>query len=180
MIEEFNNGEKMSLLIETKRLLIKIPILDDLDNWNSLHSDPEVMRFMGGSKTRTTVQEWLESDILHYKKHGFCMGSVFDKNNKKFMGRAGLVYLDHDDTQPDIEIGYVLHKEQWNKGYGLELVLALIGWGFSQLNVNRLVAVTRPENKRSQKILEKANMQYKKQIQFHDEDFLFYHIHKVE
>jgi ribosomal-protein-alanine N-acetyltransferase len=168
----------MPILFETQRLLIKVPILNDIENWYSLHSDPEVMEFMGGTRTKSTVQEWLEDDISHYTKHDFCMGSVFEKSDNEFIGRAGLVYLEHDDTQPDIEIGYVLHKNHWNKGYATELVLAAIAWGFTHLNVNKLVAVTRSENKRSQNVLEKYGMRYERQIQFHNENFMLYQIYK--
>ena len=66
-----------------------------------------------------------------------------------FIGRAGFVYLNYDDTQPDIEIGYELKKEYWHQGYATELVLALINWGFDHLDVTRLVAVTRPDNLKS-------------------------------
>lgn len=69
----------MSILVETPRLLIKTPILDDLENWYVLHSDEDVMEYMGGVQSKSVIQEWLQSDILHYHKHGFTMGSVFKK-----------------------------------------------------------------------------------------------------
>ncbi len=34
------------LLLETERLLIKVSTLADIDNWHSLHSDPEVMQYI--------------------------------------------------------------------------------------------------------------------------------------
>lgn len=40
----------MSILVETPRLLIKTPILDDLENWYVLHSDEDVMEYMGSPK----------------------------------------------------------------------------------------------------------------------------------
>ncbi|KTC86276.1 GNAT family acetyltransferase [Legionella cincinnatiensis] len=109
----------MSILVETSRLLIKTPILDDLEYWYFLHSDEHVMEYMGGVQSKSVIQEWLQSDILHYNKHHFTMGSIFEKNNNEFIGRAGLVYLDHNENQPDIEIGYVLHKN--TGGRGMEL-----------------------------------------------------------
>jgi ribosomal-protein-alanine N-acetyltransferase len=168
----------MTHFIETQRLFIEVPTLLDIDNWQAVHSDQEVMKYLGGARDRKTTLQWLKHDISHYKKHGFCLGSVFEKKNKMFIGIAGLVYLNYDDSQQDIEIGYQLKKNCWNKGYASEIVQALICWGFSHLSVTRLVAVTRPENQKSQRVLEKAKMQYDRTIPLHNEDFLFYAIYK--
>ncbi len=168
----------MTHFIETQRLYIDIPILTDIDNWQTIHSDQEAMKYLGGTRDRDTTLQWLKHDISHYKKHGFCLGSVFEKENKTFIGRAGLVYLNYDDNQQDIEIGYELKKNCWNKEYASELAKALLDWGFSHLKVTRLVAVTRPENQKSQRVLEKAKMQYERKIQFHNEDYLFYVVYK--
>jgi len=170
----------MTIFIETERTVIKVPVLNDVTYWSSLHSDHDVMEYMGGIKTKEVVQAWLEADIQHFKKHGFGMGSVFERNSNEFIGKAGLVYLDHDDHQPDIEIGYVLHKHFWSKGYGTELVHALVNWGFNHLSVNKLVAVTRPENEKSKCLLEKCGMRHLKNITLHGSIFLLYGILKSE
>ena len=142
------------LLLETERLLIKVPTLADINDWHMLHSDSEVMQYIDGARPKRTIQKWLEQDIAHQNKHGFCIGSVFRKDAHQFIGRAGAVYFNYDDSQPDIEIGYILHKADWGNGYATELVKALIDWGFANLNVTKLVAVTHPENTKSQRVLE--------------------------
>jgi ribosomal-protein-alanine N-acetyltransferase len=168
----------MTHWIETQRLYINVPTIVDMKHWHSLHSDPEVMQYLGGSRTRDISQAWLETDIAHYGKHGFCLGSVFEKSSGNFVGRAGLVYLNYDDSQPEIEIGYELSDSYWGRGYGSELVAALICWGFKHLDVAKLVAVTRPENQKSQHIMKKAGMRYEKLTQLHGEDYLFYVVHR--
>lgn len=166
------------LLLETERLLIKVPTLADIKHWYSLHSDPEVMQFIDGARSKRTIQKWLEQDIAYQNKHGFCMGSVFHKDTNQFIGRAGAVYLNYEDNQPDIEIGFVLHKAYWGQGYGTELVKALIKWGFNNLPVTKLVAVTHPENKKSQRVLEKAGMHFAKRMHYHSSDCDLYEILK--
>ncbi len=170
----------MTTIIETSRLLVKIPVLEDIPYWYNLHTDTDVMKYMGGIKSKETIQKWLESDRVHYEKQGFTMGSVFKKNSHEFIGRAGLVYLNHDDTQPDIEIGYILGHKYWGQGYGTELVLALIDWGFSNLAISRLVAVTRPENSKSRYLLDKCGLHYVKNTVFQQLNFLLYEILKKE
>lgn len=162
----------MTIFLETHRLIVRIPCLNHLDDWLTLHANTESI-----FEKPPVIQEWLTNDIDHFTKHGFGMGSVYIKENDKFIGRAGLTYLDHDDTQPDIEIGYILLKTYWNKGYGTELASACVDWGFKHLKAKKLVAVTRPENKRSQHVLEKIGMQCTKTIKLHNGEFLYYTIY---
>lgn len=152
----------MNILLETDRLIVKKPSLDDVDDQFILQSDRDVMQYIAEGKPREIekVRQLLIKLITHQEKHGFSLGSVIENNTGTFIGRAGLIYLGIDDTQPEIEIGYALLKEHWNKGYATELAVALIDWGFKNLSVDKLVGVTHPDNVRSQHVLEKAGMHY--------------------
>jgi ribosomal-protein-alanine N-acetyltransferase len=151
----------MMNLLETKRLIVKPPSLDNFENVYALCSDADVMHYVGrGAKSREDTRESIEKMIQHNKKHGFSIGDVYEKESSLFVGRAGLVYLEMNDDQPEIEIGYTLHKTFWKKGYATELAKACLDWGFEHLAVNKLVAVTHPENKESRHVLEKAGMYY--------------------
>lgn len=155
----------MSNFLETSRLIITPPHLNDFANLYALQSDPEVMQFIGnGVRGEEEVMKGLTNAINHYEKYGFSFGCVFEKGSGKFVGRAGLIYLGYDDTQPDIEIAYALVKSAWNKGYATELATALTEWGFQNLNVNRLVADIKSNNQGSRHVLEKIGMKYEKRI----------------
>jgi RimJ/RimL family protein N-acetyltransferase len=148
----------MRVFLETKRLMLKTPELSDIDNLVALRSDHEVMKHTGegSAQTEEQVREYLNFAISYQKKHGMGFYLVFEKGNGEFIGEAGLFHLLFDDTQPEIEIGYHLHKKFWRKGYATELAKALIQWGFQNLSVNKLVAGMYPENVASQKVLKKS------------------------
>lgn len=151
----------MGIFLETNRLIIRIPELADFDSMYALQSDAEVMQYVGtGVRTQAEVRLGLEKAIAHQEKHGFSLGSVYEKNGGDFVGRAGLIYLGFNDTQKDVEVAYALTKATWGKGYATELANALIEWGFQHLEVERLIAVTNPNNQRSRRVLEKAKMTY--------------------
>lgn len=148
-------------LLETKRLIVKPTSLQNLEKISELFADPDVMRYIGqGVRTREETGENLNKMIAHQTKHGFSMGDVYAKDSGEFIGRAGLIYLEMNDDQPDIEVGYALHKKFWGKGYATELAKAFLAWGFAHLPVNRFVAVLRCENHDSRLVLEKAGMRY--------------------
>ncbi|HRD69010.1 MAG TPA: GNAT family N-acetyltransferase [Legionella sp.] len=90
---------------------------------------------------------------------GFCL--VFEKESGNFVGEAGIFHLLFDDTQPEIEINYHLHKKFWGKGYATELAKALIDWGFQHLLINKIVAASYPKQTASQRVLQKSGFNFK-------------------
>jgi RimJ/RimL family protein N-acetyltransferase len=173
----------MGIFLETKRLILKTTELSDFDNLLVLRSDPDVMKYIGDGTTHTEeqVKRFLSLAIPYQEKHGigFCM--VFEKESGNFIGQAGLFHIGYDDTQPEIEIAYRLHKKFWGKGYATELAKALIHWGFQHLPVNKLIAAVDPDNTASQKVLKKAGLDYTGKIKWYDGRELFgYAIYKAD
>ena len=86
--------------METKRLTLKAPSLDDLDNLTLLRTTPEVMRYVGDGKiqTKEKIKELLKINIAYYQKHGIGLLCVFEKKDGEFVGLAGLLHDDFDDS----------------------------------------------------------------------------------
>jgi ribosomal-protein-alanine N-acetyltransferase len=150
----------MKIFIETKNLIIAEPTISDFDQFEKLMSDPEVMQFVGGIRSSELVRQKIDEAIMHFSKHGFSAGHVYEKPTGEFIGRAGIFYLEMNDQQPDIEIGYTLHKKYWGKGYASELAKGMIDWAARYSTIKKLVGVTFPENIASRKVLEKAGMKF--------------------
>ena len=56
------------------------------------------------------------------------------------------------------EVGYVLARQHWGQGYATEALKAVLGFGFSRMELNRIEAKCVPENKGSIRVLEKSGM----------------------
>lgn len=69
------------LILETTRLLLKPPQYADFDAILSLRTDPDVMQYtsQGRIQTKEEVQQFLDTAIPYYEKHGFTFFSVFEK-----------------------------------------------------------------------------------------------------
>lgn len=171
----------MGIFLETKRLLLKTAELSNLDMLVALRADFEVMENTGygGAQTKEEVRKYLDFAISYQEKHGMGFCLVFEKESGSFIGEAGLFHLLFDDTQPEIELGYHLHKKFWGKGYGTELARALIQWGFQNLSINKLVSTTYPNNIASQKVLNKAGFDCRSKKQLpNGEELFWYEIYK--
>lgn len=77
--------------------------------------------------------------------------------SNRFIGIAGLIH-DKNSSESDVELGYILKKEFWGIGYATEACKNLIEFGFSKLNLKRIIASCNKDNYSSIKILKKVGM----------------------
>ena len=158
----------MTIMLETKRLILKKPVSSDFDELLRLRTDHQVMRYIGAGdiQTENQVKEFIENAKSYSDKYGLGFYSVFEKEKNAFIGQAGLFHLGFNVNQPDIELAYRLHTKYWNKGYATELAKALIEYGFTEFSLPGIVAIVHPENGRSRRVMEKAGMFYRGMIDF--------------
>jgi ribosomal-protein-alanine N-acetyltransferase len=98
--------------------------------------------------------------------------AVVQKQDGRLIGWCGLGPLEFDPKE--IEIYYGLSKEYWGKGIATEAVVAVLGYGFDTLKLDKIVAITHPENIASIKIIEKMGMIFKKRIENLPAEHSFY------
>lgn len=157
--------------IETARLQLRQFVLEDLDELYRLYSNPDVMKYVGkGAKTKEETEAALVSTVEHYR-HGFGMWAVIHKADGKLLGRCGLCFL---DRTPEVELGYVLDKLYWGRGLATEAARASLRYGFEVANLDRIVAIARPENVASRRVMEKVGMKYEKNAYFYNTDVAYY------
>ena len=57
-----------------------------------------------------------------------------------------------------IEVGYRLAPKAWGRGYATEGARAVVGYGFRELGLARIIGLTHPDNVASQRVLTKAGL----------------------
>ena len=160
-------------LLETERLILR-PLRDtDLDDLFTLHSDPEVMRYLADGRPRTyeQVAERLREMLAHWQQHGFGIWLVLDRSDGRFLGRCGFGNL---HGYPDMELAYGFRREAWGKGYCTEAARAVVQHALETLKLPRLIAVARPQNLASINVMQKLGMTFEKMIDFQGGDAVLY------
>ena len=148
------------IVLETQRLLLRHITPDDFSNLYRMNSDPEVKKYVGDGSVRNKEQMLMELDMLisHYtRKPGLGIWAAVLKENNEFVGASGLVYY---DNTPEIEIGYRMLKENWNKGYATEASRGLLNYGFGKLKLKKIVSSAHTENLASRRVMEKIGMSF--------------------
>jgi [ribosomal protein S5]-alanine N-acetyltransferase len=146
------------MMIETERLILHSLSFADLDNFAALYSDPEVNRYLSSKNglTREQSGDRLKQFIIHQEAHGYGRFAVSLRDGT-FVGNAGfLVWEETGET----ELGYLLKRSAWGKGYATEVATALIKWIFEATNLSHVIAFAEEENVASRKVLEKTGMTF--------------------
>ena len=142
------------LPIRTERLLLRPLKASDADALFSIFSDPTVMRYWSTppwtdiDAAHTTIQHDLESSNGEYIRLGITL-----ETNTRLLGTCTL--FDINKICRRGEVGYALGSMAWGQGYMHEALTALLDYGFSTLNLNRVEADIDPRNHTSAKTLER-------------------------
>jgi len=122
----------------------------------SLHcmTTPKSLASSGGSsgarpreRLRLNEREWLE------RGHGIF--AVLDRVSGAFLGRVGLKYWPQFD---ETELGWVLRRDAWGRGYATEAARACRDWGFEARELPSVTAMTHPENEASVRLARRLGM----------------------
>lgn len=165
--------------IETSQLRLRMFTPDDLDNLARLFSDPAVMTYLGveAGKTlsREETKEKLGQFIMGWQKRGFGKWAVTDKETQRFIGLCGLQML-----EGEAELIYVLEQAYWGRGLAREAARAALRYGFEEVKLERIVAVTRPENVASQRVMKSIGMKYEREGVYYGVEGVCYAISRGE
>ena len=161
-------------MLETARLFLRPLNENDVDAIFALRRDAELMRFIREPQTkRAEAESWINlvSELWESEKIGFC--AVIDKTSNEFIGWCGLWHLKETG---ETEVGYAIAGNFQRKGFASEAAEKFLEYGFHQLNLKKIVAVARPENTASRRVMEKIGMNYDGIGRYYDRDLAHYSI----
>jgi len=157
-------------VIETERLLLRLPRAEDAPDLAVAYADPEVVRYIGDGTTPTlaeveeAIPEWLE----RWERWGVGFYSLERREDGRVLGRAGFARWDPETWEiggSETEIGWLLGQEHWGHGYTTEAALALRDWALRERGLTRLISLIQHGNVRSVRVAEKLGERYERDVE---------------
>jgi RimJ/RimL family protein N-acetyltransferase len=152
-------------LLETERLVLRKPRLDDVDSVLEYFSDPVAMEFIGEpsddpTDARTAIERWLG----RWEADGLGFFAVDRREDGVMVGRIGLLVWDtgtwetstlsESGERGQVELGWSLAQAHWGRGYATEAGRAAREWAYAQ-GITSLISLIHPDNARSIRVAEK-------------------------
>jgi RimJ/RimL family protein N-acetyltransferase len=133
--------------IETARLILRLPHIDDFDPYAELHADEKAARHIGGTLLRAPAWRKFLQMPGAWAMQGYAMFSVIDTATGRWIGQAGPW---QPEGWPGTEVGWAFHPASWGKGYATEAATAAIDWAFANLGWSEVIHSIDPDNTASQ------------------------------
>jgi ribosomal-protein-alanine N-acetyltransferase len=135
--------------IESDRLQVRLLAEADLPALFEVNGDDEVTRFLPYATWRSMADAhaWYKR-MQGIQATGLALQfAVLEKLTGKAVGTCLIFRFDEGSSRA--ELGFVLGRAHWGKGYMREALVALIDWGFASQVLRRLEAEIDPRNESS-------------------------------
>jgi RimJ/RimL family protein N-acetyltransferase len=151
--------------LETERLTLRSFREEDVDAIAQLFANPDFMRFSLGPFTeRKKTVDFIEK-VMAWDRAGMpSQFAVVPPGKDAIVGYCG--FFHHPEVPGEVEIGYRLHPDYWNRGLITEAACAVRDHGFADLKLSRVISLIHPENIPSRRVAEKNGMKVEKEITF--------------
>ena len=151
-------------VLETDRLILRRLSVEDSAFILELVNEPSWLRFIGDRGVRTLEDARgyiLKGPVEMYGRHGFGLYLTELKADGAPIGLCGLIKR---ESLEDVDIGFAFLPRFWGKGYAYEAAAAVLAYGRSAFGLERLVAITSPDNHGSIKVLEKIGLKFERMV----------------
>jgi RimJ/RimL family protein N-acetyltransferase len=132
-------------VIETPRLRLRAPGLQDADAYIAAHDD-ERARWMGGNQGRESAWRTFATVLGHWALRGFGLWAVTEKGSDACLGTVGCWY---PQGWPEREIGWFVFPAAEGRGIAREAALAAREYAYRTLGWTTAVSYVHPDNARS-------------------------------
>lgn len=146
--------------LATERLTLRPFTMNDAEDVFAYASDPEVPRYLPW-EPHATIEDsrsFLDGVLSAYRDGRPVAWAAELSGTGKVIGGAG--YNSWDRPNRSAAFGYAMAKDQWGQGLMTEATKAILGFGFEQMQLNRIWAIAEPENIGSWRVMEKCGLSY--------------------
>jgi ribosomal-protein-alanine N-acetyltransferase len=152
--------------LETVRLILRPVHEHDFERFVELFANPGFMRFSGSDGYTREQTRAVMDKILGWQREGLpSQFAVIENASGTLLGYCGFLHQEVDGIK-EIEIGYRLHPDFWNRGLGTEAARAVRNHAFRDLKLGRVISLIHPDNHASRRVAEKNGMKLERETTF--------------
>ena len=144
--------------LETPRLILRRIAMSDAKDIFAYSCDEEVARHVlwSAQKSVGEAKDYCRFMMRKYKNDEPSSWGIIEKKTGKLVGTIG--FMDYNEDNATVEVGYSLARWLWNGGYMTEALSCVIDYAFENMELNRIEAQHELTNPSSGRVMEKCGM----------------------
>lgn len=145
--------------IRTDRLILRQFQLGDVEVLHRIYQTDGVLHYFPNPTPPSLerVERFIAKQNEHWEQYGYGNWGVLPKGIDEIIGWAGLQFL---PELGETEVGFLLDRPFWGRGYATEAAQASLRFGFERCNLDQVIALVHPENLASQRVIDKCALKY--------------------
>lgn len=127
---------------------------------SAINADPAVMEFFPSVQSYEETTAFIKKMQDQLAAKGYCYFAVDKLQEGELIGFVGLSEQKFDAPfTPCVDIGWRLHKDEWNKGFATEGARRWLKYVFQYLNLPEVFAIASWLNAPSEHVMKKIGME---------------------
>ena len=170
--------------LESERLLLRPITAKDLPVFIKMHQDEKVTTFLGGDgspRSPEKSQAWFDTIQRWYRKDGVGPFAIVLRDTGQIIGRSGMSFFEVElipsitngirrttsgkgskpsgtDFERVLEVGYVVHPDEWGHGYATEAAKSWYRYSFQERGEDAVYSLIHEDNLASIRVAEKNGL----------------------
>ncbi len=146
-------------IIETPHLILRAWRLEEAAALFEIFQEEDILQYFPNPKPPplNKVEDYIAHQLAHWELYGYGHWAIVEREAGQVAGWVGLEYL---LELGETEVGYLLSRRVWGRGYATEAARAAVGYGFETASLPGIIGLVHPENASSIRVLEKCGMAF--------------------
>jgi RimJ/RimL family protein N-acetyltransferase len=161
MLRDMTKPDLATLRLETPRLILRPPCMEDFDAWAAFLGDEMAARYIGGPQSRATAWRTFMCMCGAWSMAGVSMFSVIEKASGRWIGRLGPW---QPEEWPGTEVGWGIAREYWGRGYASEGSAAAMDYAFDVLGWTEVIHCIDEQNASSRGVAKRLGSSYLRRV----------------
>ena len=146
-------------ILRTERLILREMGDGDFPALCRMLQDADVMYAYEHAFSDEEAWDWLRRQQARYQGDGFGLWAAVEQSTGEMVGQCGITWQEDGTGRRVPEVGYLLEKAVWHKGYAIEAARACRDYAFTALGFSEVWSIIRDNNLPSQAVARRNGME---------------------
>jgi RimJ/RimL family protein N-acetyltransferase len=162
-------------VLQTERLTLRPLVAADAELYAGMRYHPEVAKWLSVNDADPVeaARAAIARFELSWQQRRYAPWGLFRDGH--LIGHGGLNFVPEFEAT---EVLWALHPETWGKGYATEMARAALRYGFEDLGLELIFAITRPDNMASQSVMKRLGLTYRRNVVYKTIEAVWFDINR--